>query len=174
MIPQYHIIIEVDNKRALAAYTRGLEHLDAAWPRLMEVAQAEDAEHVAAQERIKDAAQKAAEEREREYQKKLGEYLEEKVEYLKWERGSKWFRGPPPVVPEMPFRCSPSFLPPIRTRWSSVSLRKLTRAGLVSKRNMAAVAIGPFSMSEQDANAMVRWESGEIVEQMLAETRVQP
>lgn len=173
MTRQYPIIIEVDNKRALAAYTRGLEHLDAAWPRLMEVSQAEDARHAEQMAAIDAAQKKAYEEQKQAYERAIGEYLEQQVHYIKWENTPAYRRGACPPKPCRPFPPMPPW-PSISKRPSSVALRELGRSGLVSKRNMAAAANGPFNMSEQDANAMIRWESGEIVEQMLAQAGVRP
>ena len=173
MIPQYPIIIEVDNKRALAAYTRGLEHLDAAWPRLMEVAQAEDARHAEQMAAINAAQKQAYEEQKQAYERAFGEYLEQQVHYLKWENTPAYRRGARPPTPCRPYPPMPPW-PAISKRYSSVGLREGARERLIRKRNMAAAANAPFRMSEHDADAMVRWESGEMVERMLAETRVQP
>ena len=173
MIPHYPIIIEVDNKRALAAYTRGLEHLDAAWPRLIEMAKAEDAKHAAQVAAIDAAKKKAYEEQKEEYERSFGLYMEQQERFLKWEYTPAYRRGARPPTPCRPYPPMPLW-PTISTRPSIVDLREAARERLISKRNMAAAANAPFQMSEFDANAMVRWESGEIVEQMLADAGENP
>jgi hypothetical protein len=165
----HHYIIAVDVKPefALAAYSRGLSDLEKAWPRLMKIARAKDAEHADQEAKIDELRKQAWEKWDKARAAKFEKWEVQKQKLIDWERSNSFFRGPKPVVPWPPIDLGPSILLPRSTRQSAVSRYEDMRYRLKSKRNLAAAAAGPFKMSEADVDSMTRWGNGEMVTFLL-------
>ena len=141
------IVVEVDNKRAHAAYLKGLAGLDLIWPQIHESARKEDEESNKEELKQLDKYNREMEifkENMAEYQKKLAE----------WE-SLVLFRGQRPSCPIM--------LPPCRSshyRQSMASVYKSMRSELKRMADLAGAAIGPYRMTEHQVAEMVGWEDG--------------
>jgi hypothetical protein len=154
MNTQYVVVVEVDNKRALAAYQKGLADLDLIWPQLMEHAQKIDAERrkTYEAEQTKKRLEREREEAAREnYKKQMREWEEKKI-----------FRGEPPRYPWPSYEGLSDYFPPSYLRDSYVS----ARMELQNMANLAGAAIAPFRMTEGQVHRMVEWENGNAIERM--------
>ena len=168
------IYVDVDASRARAFYERGLKHLDAAWPQLMEIAREKDAAHDAMMARMAADREAAIQREKAKYQQELEQYLADKAEFLQWELKPSMFRGPKPREPIYPYEATCAWGAPRDTRRSAVTTYKTTRYHMESKRNMASAAVGLIRMSEADANWMIRLGTGEAVAEMLTHAKEMP
>ena len=141
------IVVEVDNKRAHAAYLKGLADLDLIWPQLMEHARKEDEE--SNKEELKQLDK---------YNREMGIFKENMAEYQKklaeWE-SSVLFRGLKPSCLIMPPPCRSSYY-----RQSMESVYESMRSELKRLADLAGAAIGPYRMTEHQVAEMVGWEDG--------------
>jgi len=140
------IVVEVDNKRAAAAYQKGLDDLDRIWDQLMLYAEQMDAPLNA----VRDAELARLEDDERAFKA----YLED---LKRWRTSSIWSSEPEPQMPAMPRMWSHfDFYSKDRYRNSYISVR----AELQHLANVAGAAIGPYRMTEHQIREMVGWEDG--------------
>jgi hypothetical protein len=141
------IVVEVDNKRAHAAYLKGLADLDLIWPQIHDRARKEDEE--SSKEELKQLDK---------YNREMALFKEKMAEYhqkLEDWGSSVLFRGPKPSCPIM--------LPPCRSsyyRQSMESVYESMRSELKRMADLAGAAIGPYRMTEHQVSEMVGWEDG--------------
>lgn len=158
MSERFVVVIEVDNKRALAAYKKGLADLDLLWPQLMEHAQKVDGK------------------RKERYTADIEEYEKDEADRkARWERydrdlkewtGKAMFRGPRPESPGIyglswstrPYQ--PSYL---RSTYEGI------REDLKRMTDLAGAAVAPYRMTEYQVKEMVGWEDGSRIEQLKAQ-----
>jgi hypothetical protein len=152
---EYIVVIEVDNKRAAAAYQKGLADLELIWPQLMERAASIDAKRRADYEKRKEKAEKD----DREARDARQRY-ETAMEV--WRAKSLMFRGPAPEYPGCGMLLPSSLYvnPPSSLR----SLYESVRHELQQKFNLAEAAISSFRMPEYEVQRMIAWEDGSRVE----------
>lgn len=157
MDTQYVVVLEVDNKRASAAYQKGLSDLVLVWPQLME-----HAEKVDSLRRAKYKVQQ--EERRLRREKREAAIAAYDRAVKEWEE-KMVFRGP---RPSYPWTASDyegiDWLPSYR-RDSLESIR----AELQHMANLAGAAVSPYRMTEHQVRGMVAWEDGSTVEQLKKE-----
>ncbi|MFK3738967.1 hypothetical protein [Massilia sp. TN1-12] len=159
MTDRYVIVIEVDNKRALAAYDKGLEDLNAIWPELMEFAQAKDRKRTE-ERKAKEAARELEMQR---YQNAIDEYCLAKAEFQQWESTSPLWRGARPKVPRYPDYPRLHAYEGMFACYSDEGSYDQMRRSLQRKRDLAAAALAPFKMTENDVASMIDWETGHTV-----------
>lgn len=159
MSKNFVIVIEADNRRALAAYQKGLADLDLIWPQLMDYAARMDEKR---NERIV--------ERRREREKILREYWAQfdahEQAVREWERSASFFRGERPR-----FAAMRPYLPSAPTESVNAHRRSYEsiRAELQKMANVAGAAIGPYRMTEHQVQTMIAWEDGSRVESIKAD-----
>lgn len=161
MSERFIIVIEADNKRAKAAYDKGLADLALVWPQLMTHAGKFDAaEQIKYQKKIaeREAEEKAYWAASEKYQKELNE----------WEKGS-FLRGAKPIRPLRLFQIgllpSDFLIRPFSLRENYESIRDSLRR----MADIAGAAIGPYRMTEYQVTEMIRWEIGSKIESLMAE-----
>lgn len=154
---QFVIVIEVDNKRAAAAYHRGVFDLELIWPQIEKYAAAADHRRSAEEAR-----------KEAEYDVARAIYLESMDAYRRsmdaWRSRPTLFRGRPPrfSVPRPPIP------PSMFLSHSESGFYKSMRGELHRMANLAQAAQGPFLMTEHQVAAMIAWEDGSRIEQIKA------
>lgn len=152
---EFVIVIEADNKRAAAAYQKGLEDLERIWPQIMAYAEAVDSQTMASYERKLEEYKLEVE----EGRKRLERYEEE---LRAWENGGV-FRGARPIYPGIGIYDHP------RKPWRlKKDLYESIRADLQHMANVAGAAIGPFRMTEHQVKMMVAWEDGSKIDKIKA------
>lgn len=162
MNTQYVIVIEADNKRALAAYLKGLADLDLIWPDLMAAAKAKDD----AEEELDRQATAQREKNAKERKEELERYEREYKEWSEWKARSFFHNRPPkPVYPlefthgiDLNERSYPSF-----NIFGEVHRIQRIRDELRRMADVASVALGPYRMTEHQVSDMIEWESGASV-----------
>ena len=149
------IVVEVDNKRAHAAYLKGLADLDLIWPQIHENARKEDEESSKEELKLLD-----------KYNREMALFKEKMTEYHQkledWE-SSVLFRGQKPSCPIM--------LPPCRSsyyRQSMESVYESMRSELKRMSDLAGSAIGPYRMTEHQVAEMIGWEDGVQIDRIKA------
>ena len=150
---RYVVVVEVDNKRASAAYQKGLADLELIWPQLMEHAESVDAQRRAEYEKQQEqkCAKLARDEREHEAYRKARREWEEKT----------IFRGPAPTYPIRNYDWGIDFPPSyLRDAYESI------RAELQHMADLAGAAISAYRMTETQVREMVGWENGSRLEQL--------
>lgn len=143
---EFVIVVEVDNKRARAAYAKGMADLDLIWPQLM-----------ASAERIDDVRRTAAEERKAKRKAEAEKY---KREVAEWENACSWLRG---EKPSMPLSLYYGQYPADYFDWHHTTQRQVyesIRDELRQKFNLADCATQAFRMTEDQVTEMVKWENG--------------
>jgi hypothetical protein len=162
---KFIIVIEADNKRAHAAYTKGLEDLDLLWPQIVEHSTRRDARNQAW------------------YEKELAIYKEQQVkaeqmqaaydEELKRWRNSMRMSPRPVEPPELYMarsyylRMEPLKYPPHIKYYESI------RAELKRMADLAGAALGPYRMTEHQVQEMIAWEDGSRIESIKLEMQRQ-
>lgn len=163
MNKEFVIVIEADNKRAHAAYTKGLADLDLIWAQLM------------AHAKVVDAASRAMKEAEdRAYVSERELYLRQHDEFEKaherWLNASSLFRGPRPTRPFLPYPM-PSFsfhrIDEKRLQYESI------RSELKRMADLAGAAIGPYRMTEHQVAEMIGWEDGSRIDRIKSQMEPQ-
>lgn len=149
------IVIEADNKRAHAAYLKGLEDLEIIWPQLMTFALDYDKKQ---EEKYKEW-QEEQEKIDAEHEVAMAEYRE-KVKAWK----SSMFRQSIATFPSLPRRpYSPgNFYIPHAAQLNYESIKR----ELKRMADLAGAAIGPFRMTENQVAEMIAWEDGSKIESM--------
>lgn len=164
MADRFVIVIEADNRRAHAAYLKGLADLDLIWPQLM---------HAAAE---RDAVTNAQVDSQEEMQKQEDERFWSEIEAYtsahelrkQWERSPSFFKGPKPSVPFIP-PMPPTRLPSVLRRDMARMRYESIRAELQCMANLAGAALGPYRMTERQVHEMIAWEDGSIIESLKRE-----
>lgn len=160
MSKEFIIVIEADNKRAAAAYRKGLEDLELVMPQLMKVAQERD-----------DAAQAA-------YDAHLAERLEEwhaKAPVLELD-GCGTSAQKQRARNEWEYKTlMHGFDKPGSLDWNCGNRRihvprlESIRAELKRMADIAEMATGPYRMTEHQVAELIGWESGYRVERLKHE-----
>lgn len=149
---RFIIVVEVDNKRALAAFRKGLEELNVIWPLVMERARKIDAD------RSENYRRRL--ERFEVHKTKLDAIYEENMKA--WNSRTLFSRGltmPPPPPPI----CRLSDPEPLNENahyWDSV------RKNLEHMVNVAGAATAPYRMTEWQVEKMIAWEDGSEIAQI--------
>lgn len=156
MSRDFVIVIEADNKRAHAAYLKGMEELDRIWPQIESAAKNRDAERMAEYE-SKRAEYEEGEKHDREEKERYWQALNE------WNNSSSWCRGPEPRYPHGSFR-----LPPY-TPYSIFQEYQNIRDELKHMADVSGAAISPYRMTEDQVREMVAWEDGSRIERIKAD-----
>jgi hypothetical protein len=160
-VDKFVIVVEVDNKRAVAAYSNGLADLDRVMPQLMAAAKERDLE-----DQRKSEAEQARYDREMaDYKAAKQAFYEANRRYLTWLSGSPVFRGPQPETPEYPTAPTSPTASWIRAISFEAQLERI-RSELVHMRDVAQAATAPFRMTEFQVRQMVAWEDGSEVESL--------
>jgi hypothetical protein len=149
------IVIDADNKRALAAYQKGLADIERIWPQIEPYASKKD-EESSREYKVKTDAYEECSRRNMEVDRKYYEALES------WEKTSSWCRGSPPSRPYTEINLPPYRPASILAYYSSI------RAELKHMADVAGAALGPFRMTERQVKAMVGWEDGSTIESIKA------
>lgn len=146
------IVVEVCNKRALAAYTKGLESLNLIWPQLAVHAARMDLK-ADEQYRILDAHVKKVQAEARLRSRDLDYDLPR-------------HREPSPIVREdrvMKFRGSEYIQNAYIARYKSIY------DDLKHMADVAGVALGPYRITGAQVSEMIGWESGTRIQELKAE-----
>jgi hypothetical protein len=161
---KFIIVIEADNKRAHAAYLKGLEDLERIWPQIVEWAAITDE---ASEKRYKQKDEEEAAEQAR-CQAAVDSYKDQMKTY-----NSSIFGGKAPDRPyleearlDSEFRLYKKLSKMHRT--SALETYVSTREDLQHMANVAGAAIGPFRMTEYQVKAMVSWEDGSTIDKIKA------
>lgn len=155
---EFVIVIEADNKRAHAAYLKGLADLDLIWPQLMLHADRVDGQ--------RNAAIEAEDERKRHDLEAYLEALRDHGEAVKrWERSV--FRGQRPTPPLRPYGIGMSYASYLGMKDGQRRSYESIRAELKHMADVAGAATGPFRMTEHQVRRMVAWEDGSRVEELM-------
>lgn len=149
------IVIEADNRRAHAAYLKGLADLDLIWPQLMAHAAEKDAW---TNQRIDEEEAK----HKREWDVYHAAQRECEEAYKAWKESSSLFRGPEPRWRYIP--APMNFCGIYGRRNSQREHYESIRAELKQKANLAGAALGPFRMTEYQVNEMIAWEDGSRID----------
>lgn len=150
---EFVIVIEADNKRAAAAYKKGLNDLELIWGQVE-----------AACFPIDEKRRKQKEEENAEHQEKIRLHDEAMEKYEAWENDRSLFKGPrmyPPCYPDLDFRFD--FFP------SGISKYESIRDELKRLHIIANAALGPFRMTEYKVIEMAGWEDGSRIEAIKQE-----
>ncbi len=174
MNSNFVIVIEADNKRAHAAYLKGLVNLDVIWPQIVEYATRRDADTVAELQRreAKMQAEAAARKIERDA---AGEKFDAAMKDWRDWRPSFWSDSVRPFQPVMPLIFfdlpdTASILDLMcarRTHWADY-FESILRE-LQGMADLAGVAIGPYRMTEHQVKAMIAWEDGSRIDSIKAQ-----
>lgn len=137
---EFVIVVEVDNKRALAAYRKGLADLDLIWPQVL-----------AGVERMDRSANQKLE------------------AYEAWSERNRRNQGayePPPAHVEAVMRKlrDGSFI-----RNANRDLYISIRDELRNLAGVADVALGPYRMTDRQVREMLGWEDGSRIERIKAD-----
>jgi len=153
MDARYVVVVEVDNKRALAAYTKGLADLALIWPQLVEHAESVDFKRRAEYEKRQEFKRLKQARRDQDiaaYEKAMKEWEEKAI-----------FRGPMPVYPSSGYGYDIDFPPSyLRSHYESI------RSELQNMANLAGAAISAYRMTEGRVHEMVAWEDGSKIEKL--------
>lgn len=177
----YIIVVEVDNKRALAAYQGGIDALEILWPQIKLITEQEDAKYrKLAEDDIAEKKAKILEEDKQVYAYKA--YIKAKDE---WEAKPFYLKGPVPEVVKRPsvwgeeipglerysgylYGWSPNRADYVTSYYTSLvgamPARDSFMAALKRDRDIASAANAPYRMTESDALNMIAWENGEALE----------
>lgn len=177
MSTEFVIVVEVDNKRALAAYTKGLEDLDLVMPQLLAAAQETDRLGVEAIQRRKEESDRLFAEREEQLAKRLSnresKYRDYETRLRQWRNSCSWMRGAPPEEPaELVMSRLDLGFPPYWPRGEDDFYRyiapdlEIERNALIKMRNLAGAATAPFRMLESQVHEMIAWEDGTAIERL--------
>lgn len=156
MSERYIVVVEIDNKRALAAYEKALSELEHIWPQMLARARENDnARRVKLKEEFRLEDER--------YQIALAEYERKKVAHSEWMTKGKFIRGPEPEYSSYsyPIRSYASLLLDTQCMLPAAHYFMLE---LKRKRDIASAAISPYRVMESEALEMVAWENGEGVE----------
>lgn len=145
---RFIIVVEVDNKRALAAFSKGLEELNVIWPLIMERARLLEEQDEAELEAL------LAPWREEE-KAALARYEKELAAWRAKKRYMFSLAGEPPFPPVPTY---PTLLPIVPIRWGN-RCEKL-RKKLQHMVNIAGAATAPYRMTEGQVSEMIAWENG--------------
>lgn len=145
------IVIEADNKRAHAAYLKGMADLERIWPQIESASKQSDARRM---EKYKEeyAAYENAEKEDQEEKKRYWENLKE------WKNSGSWCRGPEPHYPTGSIRFPPYAPSSIFNEYKSI------RDELKHMADVSGAAVGPYRMTEKQVREMVAWEDGSRIE----------
>lgn len=150
MMAEFVIVIEADNKRAAAAYKKGLDDLELIWGQVE-----------AACLPIDEKRRKQKEEEDAEHQEKVRLYDEAMAKYDAWKSDKSLFKGAAPRLPWYPDRLSLFYFEP-----SAIDQYQSIRAELKRLYTIAEAALGPFRMTEYKVMEMAGWEDGSRIEQI--------
>jgi len=158
MSKEFVIVIEADNKRAQAAYRKGLEDLDLVLPQLLQVAQEQDAQEQASYD-VALAAQMEAWHAEAPVLELDSCWLPGQVQRAKrnHEHAMRMHEINKPGRYDS--------LRSDRNKWRVRSLESV-RAELQRNYNIASLATGPYRMTEHQVTELIAWEDGSRVEQL--------
>jgi hypothetical protein len=146
------MLITINNERAAAAFRKGLNDLEEAWPAI----EAKCAES--------DAAYKEFEEKKAaEYDADMAAYATVELNRAAWARSTSWFKGPAPASCMPPSSPSHWMLRHAPAIWRYMN----TKYELQRQFNLASAAVGDMTIHEDFANAMVEWENGTAIERIL-------
>lgn len=153
---EFVIVIEADNKRAHAAYLKGLSDLELIWPQVMEYATLVDERRTAEYERESEL-----------YRQSFDKHLEEVTRYCEEvaKREKAFIKGPMPRYPYRSWRLH--FAPPMPS--SKVAYFESIKAELKSMADLSGVATGPYRMTERQVKGMIGWEDGSQIEAIKSE-----
>ncbi len=162
MSDKFIIVIEADNKRAHAAYLKGLKDLEVIWPQIVAFCEEEHAENLAQyaeQQKIRDKKYTQLKQISDEYERQL----------THWQNSSTWCRGPRPIGP---YPCS--IMDDIWAYFyasptNNISKYLSIRAELQDMANLAGCAISSFRMTEYKVKEMIKWEDGSRIEEIKQE-----
>jgi hypothetical protein len=154
-----YVIVIVDNKRALAAYQKGMDDLDLIWPQIEAYCKEVD-EPVQKQF---EAEMKALHEINVAHTKEVEEYR--RLMKIYEQQSSRTFlpfdRKPiKPTYPHYPVLRTPDLPFLWMKRFKSI------RAELKHMHGLAGAAITPYRMTETRVNEMIRWEDGSEIDEI--------
>lgn len=156
MKTEFIIVIEADNRRAHAAYLKGLADLDLIWPQLMAYAASID-------DPINELINKESDEWTQIQRNKMEEFNSYDEAMAIWRKSKKILRGPAPSVPSPASRhYSHGYAFEHKDRMRSAY--ESMRAELKRMADLAGAALGPFRMSEDKVAEMISWEDGSKIE----------
>lgn len=148
MTDRFVIVVEVDNKRALAAFSKGLEELNVIWPLVMERARNRDEERQA--KYLEEMARWEAAEHEirASYFKAMDE----------WRARHSGFFGSIGREPQPEPRLNG--VRPLKPDFNLVHHCQNLRNKLEHMVNIAGAATAPYRMTEAQVSEMIAWENG--------------
>lgn len=169
------IVIDVDNKRAYKAYSKGMQDLMDVWPQLMVAGEKAEQEYAQASVVYQQKATEIREKEKKEREERKAKQEAYNQEYKRWLSSSPLFRGDEPKDPyPWPFVGSSMF--DLEAQIHRVTkprmgmgtqFYKSIRDELQKMLNLAGAAAGPYRMMESQVHTMIEWENGTRVQQLL-------
>lgn len=164
---EFVVIVEIDNKRALAAFQKGLDDLDALWPAI----EASCKSHDDAVEEVERKKQEFFDENLPRFRELQKQYIKANEDHLarwkKWDEGGV-FCGAEPKAPRKPkelIELQAVLFPPYPVTYPKmIEDFRQRREDLKVLRNLASAATAPYKVKEEVALAMIGWESGEKID----------
>ena len=159
---RFIIVVEVDHNRAKKAYQKGYDEFMSIYPSLLENSRSVDEKN----RQLVEIEELNIQAKYKELEKQNDKY---RADYEKWQAISKWSRGLPPEKPNGYSSCPISrfnYRTPCREFNLSFFVEGLehTKKSIKDKLDLAVAAEKNFQMTEYSVKDMIRWESGQNIE----------
>ncbi len=155
---EFIIVVDVDNKRASAAYIKGLSDLELIWPQILCYSCKKDKILSESRSQIQD-----------EYDAEMAEYKSKTDDYSRrfaaYNNGG-FFRGARPPIEYIHRPRPPAEL---FTNRSYCSRYESIRAELKRMADLSGAALGPYRMTEMQVGEMIAWEDGSRIDMIKQE-----